>query len=1402
MGVGNLLGQPFYKYLNKQVEIRQEVYGSGFTGNNTNSNRRSAAYQQYLNSKTSWVKLASSVIVQDKKEIENTDLNTGEVTTQTYEGGLRFLDKLQLPESYKGVNLAREAVLFSGLQGTGNIIPVQDQKVIINGEETTVKNANAFTGNTNLIPRSGISKTTNVWNLDAAYGLGGLDFGQQPMPGITDVQIKSLNRGSLKRAEVTIKANNKYQFELIETLYLRLGYSMLLEWGNSHYLPNEGGEIIVDTTTGVETKIPTIDTIKNTYIEEKWFSQQGKSTYNLLQDLENLRVKYSGNYDGFFGKVVNFNWKFNSDGTYDITLSIISMGDIVESLKFNSLYHPSDGIPVNEEDDISDPINHMNKVRLNPQLFNASDNSSPYLSLVEYSDIPEELPDRVEGEEEEDALKFQRRVSAQQNKYGYYWRFGDFLGWVQKHIIPTYTSGNDEFKQIRIDANEQLNVMSAYPNQFSVDPRVCIVRTNYGQKLTFSENPPFYKHMAEWVQTKTPIGEVPEAPHGKIMNIYINFNQITSIINANKNKKGDVDFYTFFSKLLDSINKALGGINNLEFVVNEDSNTIKIIDQNIIAGSAVDKKSGVNFYNKFIKDLRIADKSTKLEVFGYGQRSGSYTSNFVKDFSFESKIDKNLANTLSISAAAGGGFVGEDTTAFASWSRGLVDKYKEFINPPEQDNIPPVISNENPYYKVNAYDEVSSGLDRTKSSYFDENGNVVDNSEEYNEDLATQERLQKQYNTNDYIDGGDGNTGIDLVLKYTGTDYYITQAGHDKLKQLINNVFNLDIGYFITECFGTNITGKQVPQIVANNEQDKAQVLEQISQGNQPNRTLTIIKDGGRYDEFNPAMIARGESSMKNYFLQMGEYHYIETGKPTGTGGFIPLDLGLTVDGISGVKIYNSINVDTSFLPSTYGDDLDFIVRGVNHKLSDGQWDTEIDSLSIPRPTEKIYEKEDTELYDDINTSGSILTGSYVTPEPIFTPLPLSVNNYIIRMDGNGKGVYNAPRTSKKGYHAGLDFLVVNSNGDTRGNTDGQAVRAPFSGRLLNSISSTDKPNLGGAKIIGTGAWEGYMTKIFYFSKDQEVIGQKPPPQTSRDVEAGEIIGYAQNMIGTGKYSAEKENGEPANQFLQNHIHIEVYYNDDKKEVPLQSSVNDIGGVEWMHQGSRQNPVPALFEIQGTGVKQSTGAIDELKVKEKINSEWRRISNDLNNSVHPTKTLNQLTSNDAVKLKGIINVIDNIINDSFTGEPTQTLKETIEKIPQNEQNQITDIRESLVKYDSNMQEFKNTFIELYIVAENIPTVNANYDAKGENVLRLAFSENQRFALGQVVATSRLIFTPDSDTNKIKAINDVPYDLFFMLLVLTLWKSNNYFDSDFENNLENYYPNINSKTSPYIREVDV
>ena len=70
---------------------------------------------------------------------------------------------------------------------------------------------------------------------------------------------------------------------------------------------------------------------------------------------------------------------------------------------------------------------------------------------------------------------------------------------------------------------------------------------------------------------------------------------------------------------------------------------------------------------------------------------------------------------------------------------------------------------------------------------------------------------------------------------------------------------------------------------------------------------------------------------------------------PGGTAGFIPFNINLTIDGISGIKIYNKLEVDTSFLPNGYPTSLDFIVTGVDHKLQQGDWETTLKLTMMPK---------------------------------------------------------------------------------------------------------------------------------------------------------------------------------------------------------------------------------------------------------------------------------------------------------------------------------------------------------------------------------------------------------------------------------------------------------------------
>jgi hypothetical protein len=257
-----IIGEELRGYVRRQITARQTLHGSGVghTGN-----LRTDKQINLLNSNTSWIKLASGVSISESNR----------------------LTELNIDPKFIGMGLAKNNILFSGTSK------------LINGQ---LEQREGF------LPREDNSSYT--------YG----SFGFSPMPGIISADIKTLTRGSLKKATVKLTANNKQQFDIIDLLYMRLGYTVLLEWGNSIY-----------TTTGGDKK-----TLGNTLIEDKFFESSGNDSYfTFLDDIEDKRDKHDGNYDALLGKISNFNWSFNSDGSYSIGLTIISLGDVIESLKSN-----------------------------------------------------------------------------------------------------------------------------------------------------------------------------------------------------------------------------------------------------------------------------------------------------------------------------------------------------------------------------------------------------------------------------------------------------------------------------------------------------------------------------------------------------------------------------------------------------------------------------------------------------------------------------------------------------------------------------------------------------------------------------------------------------------------------------------------------------------------------------------------------------------------------------------------------------------------------------------------------------------------------------------------------------------------------------------------------------------
>jgi hypothetical protein len=290
--MSNIIGEPLEPYVIKQINARQKLHGSGVRAQNKGgvlnpqpNQVRTSQQIHLLTSNTSWVKLASGVSVSGSRLAD-----IGFTTTQQ--------------ELYDGMGLAKNNILFAGTSKLGINSVMNEQK----GKLEYFDFLNQREG---FLPRDPNSSYT----YDSRTGFS-------PMAGIESVDIKTLNRGSLKKATVKLKANDRSQFDIIDLLYLRLGYTVLLEWGNSIFTPDGYKELVVG----------------NTLIEDMFFNEgetKNKTFLDLLVPIEEKRNKYQGNYDGLLGKISNFTWSFNPDGTYDIELTIISLGDVIESLKTN-----------------------------------------------------------------------------------------------------------------------------------------------------------------------------------------------------------------------------------------------------------------------------------------------------------------------------------------------------------------------------------------------------------------------------------------------------------------------------------------------------------------------------------------------------------------------------------------------------------------------------------------------------------------------------------------------------------------------------------------------------------------------------------------------------------------------------------------------------------------------------------------------------------------------------------------------------------------------------------------------------------------------------------------------------------------------------------------------------------
>jgi hypothetical protein len=197
-----------------------------------------------------------------------------------------------------------------------------NSSVNIDGYGDTLAKQNVLVGGTlfNGNQRFGVGvENKNAYSLKNSKGENNI-LGIRPMPGITSVSIDNIGAyGSVRKATINFQCWDIKQLEVLESLYMRPGYTVLLEFGRNIKLVRKNG----------------INSIEAVRTEDTFFTKSNINLHDYLKDLHQKSVDSGGNYDAFFGYITNYGWAVRPDGGYDCHTEIISTGEVLESIKVN-----------------------------------------------------------------------------------------------------------------------------------------------------------------------------------------------------------------------------------------------------------------------------------------------------------------------------------------------------------------------------------------------------------------------------------------------------------------------------------------------------------------------------------------------------------------------------------------------------------------------------------------------------------------------------------------------------------------------------------------------------------------------------------------------------------------------------------------------------------------------------------------------------------------------------------------------------------------------------------------------------------------------------------------------------------------------------------------------------------
>lgn len=498
--------------------------------------------------------------------------------------------------------------------------------------------------------------TRGILNADNPAYIKDQNLGYRPKAGITDFSVTPKNLyGTLRIASVKFTVPSLDQFNEIEQLFLRPGFSALLEWGHSFYVDEDG-------------TINEPQTFTNNFLRK---NHLGSTT--IAKELEQFKITNSRNYDAMHGIIKNFSWSLKPDGSYECSVDLVSQGEVLESLQTNVLAS-TDCDDLDEDikkakkenalKELEGKLSYVEKKLLSIILLD-EENESVDTLVLEFSTMKEKEHKNVkkrrkyirlntlldiinkgymlkEGNSSstEFLTKFSTFEKNTDSEISDYDRFLTFFehssGNPYKFVLPKQQFYNKNKSSKNITAQIRSLSSSKVPtiNPFAIDSKI---------------------YQKEKQNTNIENGE------SVILNIWVSCDFILGLLKNHKEQIGEENKKSAFDlvkEIITHLDGCLGGINSFDITYNEDTLKYHIVDR---------------------RTIPYTDKITSIDVFGVGDESqNGETGALVEDLNLTSKLSNKITTMIAVSAQASSiDAGGKDMQALQQWNTGLTDRHRK-----------------------------------------------------------------------------------------------------------------------------------------------------------------------------------------------------------------------------------------------------------------------------------------------------------------------------------------------------------------------------------------------------------------------------------------------------------------------------------------------------------------------------------------------------------------------------------------------------------------------------------------------------------------------------------------------------------------------------------------------------